>query len=224
MRESFNEYKKTLDRALMSIEYLYAGDINSSLPQRSYFESKTSPLTSPSVIQNCIKQIYKDSFDIVKSRAKEITIPDVTGTPTEVGILTSKMDSMLSYPNKYIFTSKSSYNYIGFDSFRIDNSRGLPGYLYELTRIVGAHSRVYYSPEVEESDDSYTIYATDHPFQSMVYSLQNMEYIISQDPINDMSWVHEVKYSLYDCKFSSVKIIIKNLGLLRNEKLNQILS
>lgn len=224
MRESFNEYKKTLDRALMSIEYLYAGDVNASLPQKSYCETKTNPLTSPSVIQNCIKQIYKDSFDIVKSRAKEVVIPDITGAPTELNLLTSKMDSVLSYPNKYVFTSKSSYNYIGFDSFRIDNSRGLPGYLYELTRIVGAHSRVYYSPEVEEADDSYTIYATDHPFQSMVYSLQNMEYIITQDPTNELDWIHEIKYSLYDCNFSAVKIVIKNVELLRNEKINQILS
>lgn len=224
MRESFNEYKKTLDRALMSIDYLYAGDINSSLPQKSFSEIRENPLTSPSFVVNCISQIYKDSFDIVKERAKEVTIPEDMDSPVDMSYLVSKMDSMLGYPNKYVFTSKSSYNYIGFDSFKIDNNRGLPGYLYQLTKIVGVQSIVYYSPEVEELDDAYTVYATDHPFQSMVYSLQNMEYDITPLETNPITWEHKINYTLYDCKFSAVKIVIKNVKLLRNEKLTQILS
>lgn len=222
MRESFNEYKKTLDRALMSIDYLYSGDINSTLTVNSYSEVKTNPLTSPIFIQNCIKQIYKESFDLIKQRAKEVVIPDVVGTPLEIKTLTSKMDSVLNYPNKFIFTSKSSYNYVGFDSFKIDNSRGLPGYLYELTRIVGAHSIIYYSPEVEEEDGIFTIYATDHPFQSLVYSLQNMDYEITQ--VDDTNWIHKISYTLYDCKFSAVKVLIKNVKKIRDEKINEILS
>jgi len=206
----------------MSIEYLYAGDINTSQSQSSYSETKANPLTSPSVIQNCIKQIYKESFDIIKLRAKEVVIPDITGTPIEIKLLTSKMDSVLNYPNKFVFASKSSYNYVGFDTFKIDTTRGLPGHFYELTRIIGAQSIVYYSPEVEEEDDVYNIYATDHPFQSMVYSLQNMEYEITQGSDND--WIHKINYTLYDCNFSAAKVVIKNVKRLRDEKINQILS
>lgn len=86
----------------MSVDYLYSGDINSSLETRSYSEIKSNSQTSPILIQNCIEQIYRESFE-----------------------------------------------YIGFDFFKIDHTRGLPGYLYQLTKIVGAHATVYYSPEVE---------------------------------------------------------------------------
>ena len=140
------------------------------------------------------------------------------------------MDSVLNYPNRYIFTSKESYKYLGYDKFLGTSTSALPAYFFEVTRITGAHSRIYYSPEVEEDVDVYTIYATDHPFQSMVYVLQNMEYeIIPEDensnlPINERNWIHKITYKLYDCKFSSVKITIKNVSRIRNEKINQILS
>jgi hypothetical protein len=219
--ESFNEYKKTLDIALMNIDYLYSGDINSTLSLNSYSEIKTNQLTSPSFIQNCIKKIYKESFNIVKNKCKEVIIPNI-GSPPKIKNIFSKIDSVLVNPNRYIFASKSSYNYIGFDSFKIDNSRGLPGYLYHLTKIVEAKSTIYYSPEVEEEDDAFILYATDQPFQSIVYSLQNMEYKISQ--IDDNTWDHKIFYTLYDCKFSSVKIIIKNIIQIRDEKIKEILS
>lgn len=229
MRESFNEYKKTIDSNLVPVEYLYSGDVNSSLNDDFYSETKTTPLTSPSVIINCLKKIYKESFDLVKQRSKEITIPDIPGG-LDVGKLTSIMDSVLSYPNRYIFTSKESYKYLGYDKFLTNSTSALPGYFFEITKITGAHSRLYYSPEVEEEDDAYTIYATDHPFQSLVYVLQNMEYEILDDPesinlpINERNWIHKITYKLYDCKFSSVKLLIKNVTRIRDEKIKQILS
>jgi hypothetical protein len=76
--------------------------------------------------------------------------------------------------------------------------------------------------EVEEEDDVFTIYATDHPFQSLVYSLQNMDYEIDQQDENN--WVHKISYTLYNCKFSAVKVLIKNVKKIRDEKINEILS
>jgi hypothetical protein len=49
VRESFNEYKKTLEQNLMGITYLYDGDAISSTDE-SYSEIKTTPLTSPTFI------------------------------------------------------------------------------------------------------------------------------------------------------------------------------
>jgi hypothetical protein len=226
VRESFSEYKKTLDQNILSIDYLYAGDINSSIyPIFTYSEVRNLPLTSPSFIISCIKQIYKNSFDLLKEKAVEVIIPE--SRSVDISQLLSKMDSILSHQCKYVFTSKSSYKYIGFDNISTNSNRGLPSYFYEMTRIVGAQSRIYISPEVEELEDIFTLYATDHPFQSMVYVIQNMEYEIipeSTDLVNNKNWIHKISYTLYDCKFSAIKIIIKNISKIREEKINEILS
>lgn len=228
MRESFNEYKKVLEKNLVSIDYLFSGDVNGS-SDMSYSEIKKNPLVSPSLIINCINKIYKESFDILKSRSKEIIIPQESDSNIDINFLISKIDTVLtSYP-RYLFTSKEAYKYLGYDKFHLDNTRPLPGYFYDLTKITGATSRIYYSPEIEEDKDVYTIYAADHPFQSLVYGLQNMEYTTECDlndsiPINERDWKHTIKYKLYDCKFSAVKIVIKQISKIREEKLNQIFS
>jgi hypothetical protein len=74
VRESFTEYKKTLEQNLMSISYLYNGDVISSVDSQ-YTEIKNSPLTSPSFIINSIINIYQESFDIMISKSKEFIIP-----------------------------------------------------------------------------------------------------------------------------------------------------
>ena len=210
VKESFNEYKKTIDKALLGIGYLYSDDINFSIPEKSYSEIKDNPSTSPSVIIKCIEEIYKDSFNLIKERSIEVVIPDN-------GCI--DINDLLYNQNKYFFTSKSSYKFIGKSLFfSIDNKRGLPGYFYDISANNGY--KIYYSPEVEEEEDSFTIYATDKPFQSLVYALQNMEYKVSD--YNDR-FIHEINYTLYNCNFTSYKFIIKNLTKMRNDKLIEIL-
>ena len=232
VKESFNEYKKIVEKNIMSVDYLYSGDVVSSLSPSYYSEIRRNPLTSPSFIINCLKQIYSESFDLVKKRAREVSInnPSPINIPIDLTTLYRSSDSVLGTPSKFIFASKSTYKYLGYDN-TFGSSSALPSYFFEATRIVGAHSRSFFvSPEVEEEQDAYILYAVDSPFQSLVYSLQNMSYDInvvddnSNLPLNERDWEHKMTYQLYDCKFSSVKVIIKNLTKVRDEKINQILS
>jgi hypothetical protein len=73
VRESFSEYKKTLEQNLMNICYLYNVDVISSI-ESQYIEVKNSPLTYPSFIINSIINIYQESIDIMISKSKEFII------------------------------------------------------------------------------------------------------------------------------------------------------
>jgi len=228
MRESFNDYKKTIERNILSIDYLYSGDINSSLSNGVYTEIKNGPLVSPSVIINCLKQIYTESIGILKSKAKEVIFNAPTND-VDIANLLSTIDSSLGHPCKYIFVSKSTYKYLGYDNISPSGyTSALPSYFFSMTKITGANTNIYISPDIDDAEDEYTVYASDKPFQSLVYSIQNMTYdtIISNEdlPINERSWSHVVNYNLYDCKFSSVKVVIKNLRKMRDDKIKEIFS
>jgi hypothetical protein len=82
---------------------------------------------------------------------------------------------------------------------------------------------VFYSPLIND-DDELTLYVVDNSIQSLVYSLQNMDYVIESIDNNNLEWKHTINYSLYDCRFNSYKISIKDVSKLRNDKINKILN
>ena len=172
MRESFNEYKKTLESNLVSIDYLFSGDVISSVDM-SYSELKMNKSTSPSLIINCFEKIYKESFDILKSKSSEIVITQESLTVGDVDQFISRVKDMTSLDYKYFFMSNKAFSYMGF-VFHLDEKRSLPGYFYRMTS--GNPVTFYFSPEIKDDDDTYIIYASDLPFQSLVYGIQNMDY------------------------------------------------
>jgi len=240
MRESFSEYKKTLETNLMGIQYLYDGDAILSTDS-SYDEIKKSPLTSPSVMINCISKIYEESFNHLKSKSREVVIPEeILKFPSgkwqalDTNSILISISNELGVSPHYIFSSEKSYRACGFDNkFQLETTKPFPGYFYPLTKLTGLHTEVFYSPFVEDIDDELVLYAVDKSFQSLVYSIQNMEYKIkmlnSEDfknnkPYHEMEWLHTIEYKLYDCKFNSIKIRIKNISKLRDDKINEILN
>lgn len=223
----------------MGIHYLYDGDINFSTDE-IYIEVKTSPLTSPSFMINCIVKIYEQSIDILKKRSKTIVIPEeIVKFPSgnwqslDTNKLINFINSELGCYPAYVFTSAKSFHKVGFDSkLQLDKSRPFPGYFYTLTKLTGLHTDVIFSPFVEDEEGELILYASDKSFQSLVYSIQNMDYeveMVNEDdiknytPYHEIKWKHTIRYKLYDCKFNSLKVIIKNVSKIRDEKINQIL-
>ena len=74
MRESFGEYKKTIESNLVNFTYLYDGDVKSS-NKESYSEICSHNNTSPSVIINCIIDIYNLSINKMISQSIDYVIP-----------------------------------------------------------------------------------------------------------------------------------------------------
>lgn len=240
MRDSFSEYKSIIDKNIISVPYLYDGDIDFSIDDK-YTQITNSSFMSPQVIINTLIKIYNQSFEHLKKSSSEIVIsedslkfPIGKCSSLDINKLLSNISLKLGSHPKYIFTSCGSFNKCGFDNkFRLDNKGAFPVYFYPITRITGSNIDVLYSPFVEDNDDEYLLYVVDGSFQSMVYSIQNMEYSVkmvngddikNNKPYNEIEWIHQINYKFYNCKFKALKIVIKNISKLRNDKINQILN
>ena len=222
MRESFTEYKKTLEQNLMNISYLYNGDVISSIDSQ-YTEIKNSPLTSPSFIISSIANIYKESFDIMISKSKEFVIPEESiGGLGKQGNLFDKI-SELGIKSNYIFCSDKGKKLFGPINSHI-NTSAFPSYFYSIDKYIGLNTEVFYSPFVKEDDDEIVLYVVDNSIQSLVYSVQNMDYKIEANDKENTEWRHTMFYNLYDCRFNSYKLSIRNVSRLRHDKINKILN
>ena len=221
MRESFTEYKKTLVQNLMSISYLYNGDVISS-HDSCYIEIKNSPLTSPSFIINSIVNIYQESFDIMVSKSKEFIIPleSINDIGKDVNIF-DKISELGINP-LYVFCSDKSKKLFGI-SKNLNNTSAFPSYFYNIDKYIGINVEVFYSPLVKDESDEMVLYVVDKSIQSLVYSIQNMDYKIEQNDKDNIEWKHTMEYNLYDCRFNSYRLSVKNLSKLRNDKINKIL-
>ena len=215
MRESFAEYKKTLELNLQNVAILYSGDVISSV-DTSYSEIKTSPLTSPSFIINCITDVYRKSFQKMSENSKEIVLSDINSSDN----LVDKIISICGKNIKFVFCSERGKKRLSFNG-KIDKTRGLPGYFYPVDTFIGLHIDLLIGPLIEEEDGELIFYVTDNSIQSLVYSIQNMDYLIDSF---EESWKHTLKYNLYDCQYSSWKIVLKNISKMRNDKINQLLN
>lgn len=222
MRESFTEYKKTLEQNLMNISYLYNGDVISSADS-CYIEIKNSPLTSPSFIINSISNIYQESIDIMINKSKEFIIP--LESLNDVGKDVNMFDkiSELGIKPLYIFCSDKSRKLFGISKSKT-NTSAFPSYFYPIDKYIGINVDVFYSPLIKDDDDELILYVVDRSIQSLVYSIQNMDYKIEQNDKDNIEWKHTMEYNLYDCRFNSYRLSVKNLSKLRNDKINKILN
>ena len=220
MRESFSEYKKVLEQNLMKVSYLYNGDVISSTDSQ-YTEIKNSPLTSPSFIINGIVNIYQESFNMVFSKSREFIVPIESINSKDINMF-DKI-SELGIKPLYIFCSDKSRKIFGI-SKSSNNTSAFPSYFYSIDKYIGMNVDVFYSPLVVEDEDEMVLYVVDNSIQSLVYSIQNMDYTI--EPIDDdnIEWKHTINYNLYDCRFNSYKLSIREISRLRNDKINKILN
>jgi hypothetical protein len=217
VRESFTEYKKTLEQNLMNISYLYNGDVISSIDSH-YTEVKNSPLTSPSFIINSIVNIYQQSFNIMTTKCKEFIIPLESLNDSNMFDKISE----LSIKPLYIFCSDKSRKLFAI-SKSSSNTSAFPSYFYPIDKYIGINVDVFYSPLIKDDDDELILYAVDKSIQSLVYSIQNMDYTIDPNDNENLEWKHTINYNLYDCKFNSYKLSIRDVSRLRNDKINKIL-
>jgi hypothetical protein len=222
VRESFSEYKKTIEHNLLNINYLYSGDVISS-SDKEYSEIKSSPLTSPIFIINSIVNIYNESFQNMIDKSTDILIP-------EEGLLLGEKRNIFDLIHSkgvgvsYIFTSDKSKSFLGILN-KPSAHRSLPGYLYSVGKNIDIGVEAFYSPLIKEQDKNDSImYVSDRAIQSFVWIIQNMDYIIEPVDETNTKWCHKIKYKFYDCNFKSYKIIIKNISGIRELKINKILN
>lgn len=222
MKESFEEYKKTLEPNLSNLSFLYNGDVLSSTD--SYYSNiKSSEKTSPSFIISTIENIYNESFKMMIDKSETIVISkesiklSVGGKGNIIDVIIGE----LKLKPSYIFTSNKSKTF--FSSLkRVDDTRSFPGYFYNIERYSNMNLEIFYSPLIEETEGESIMYLVDSGIQSLVYSIQNMTYDIERVDEFD-KWKHTINYTLYDCNYKSYKLIIKDLSKIREDKINKLL-
>lgn len=196
---------------------MYDGDVKSSI-EMNYSKVINNHSVSPLFIIESFNYIYKESFKIVFKKSKEISIPfDLSKLDLDGDKILSLIDDLEIKP-LYIFCSDKSKSRFGI----IKNNTGpFPPYFYNIKKIYNKNYDLYYSPLIEEDDNEVVLYVTDSSFQSLVYTIQNMEYNIENDGKEKN---HTLKFPFYECDFNSYKISIKDISKIRNEKIENILS
>jgi hypothetical protein len=222
VKESFEEYKKTLEPNLSNLSFLYNGDVLSSTDSY-YSHIKSSEKTSPSFIISTIENIYNESFKMMIDKSETIVISkeSIKLSLSGKGNIIDVIIGELKLKPSYIFTSDKSKAF--FSSLkRIDDTRSFPGYFYNIERYSNMNLEIFYSPLIEETEGESIMYLVDSGIQSLVYSIQNMTYDIERVDEFD-KWKHTINYTLYDCNYKSFKLIIKDLSKIREDKINKLL-
>jgi hypothetical protein len=213
MPEVFSDYKKIIENNLVNVPFLFAGDVISS-HLKSFNCQRDQEHMSPMFVIDCFDEIYRQSFYEMVSKSKEIiisseSISNVYQSLTSLGINT-----------KFIFSTNKFSRYIG-THFKVVNHRAFPPHFYAIEKIFGLDIDILNSPLITELEDEIVIYVTDKPIQSLVYTIQNMDYVIKK--ISRKKWSHVINYPFYDCVYNSYKVVIRDISKIRENKIKDLL-
>jgi hypothetical protein len=220
--ETIEMYKKTLEDLLEKVDFLYSGDvINSEKKQTHLYLKHTS--FSADLIKLVMEDIYNWSFrkmidsseEIIYSKDKISDIDD---------ILIDISDKYKISP-KYIFYSNNSNSIFTLRHyFNTKNAKGrfLPSHFNKGFSFLFLSSDVYgyYSPLIKDEIDDFCFYITDSSIQSLVWTLQNLDYTMERDTYDNK---HVINYPVYNCSFKSIKVRVKNTLKIREDKINILL-
>jgi hypothetical protein len=228
VRESFDEYKKTIESNLLNFPYLYDGDVISSTKHNlsKIFNTKN---TSPSFIIDCISKIYDLSVEKMMSRSININLDfsinkllSKSECFQHISNSIKSIESKFKFKTKYVFTSRVGLKLFPLTGI-LKNKSPFPSHMYVEKRYNSYNYDLYYSPIIDDSDENnISIYLTDSSIQGLVYSIQNMDYLVEK--LDDDSYKHTIYFNLYDCKYHSYKVSVRDISKLRDDKINIILN
>ena len=227
MRESFEEYKSTLEANLINFTYLYDGNVSSS-SKEVYQEILSHNQTSPKVIINCIIDIYNISIDKMMEKSIDYIIPsDIKEVKRNAinhyGSISHYIDDLqknMNFNPTYIFTSTNGRSMF-LPINPVGDNKPFPSYFYELRKYNNKRYDTYLSPVIDDNEEEVCVYVVDEAIQSLVYSIQNMDYVIEE--VGGL-YKHIINYDFYDCDFTCYKLIIRDLSKMRDIKINTILN
>lgn len=188
-----NRYKSILEKKIINLSYLYSGDVISSKPI-SITENINKDSIDIFFIIKSIDIINEKSLDCLISKADNIELNVDSLNIEKIYSLLNKLNIRASY----IFCSNSSLKY-----FDINNHYNSYSYLSHIKKYKDCF--IHYSPYIKEDDDRPFFYVSDLPIQSLVYSIQNLNYKINQN-------IHTIDLTFYECDFLSYKVIVNILN------------
>ena len=220
----FENYKKSLEDYLQSVEFIYSGDIISStnlrLSEKKQHSSFSADLFSKLMIEIynlSIKKMFEKSKDIIIHRNNFVDVYQVIDKLHSNGF----SSKLLFFSNN----SNSNLNLGGNNIFKEpeDGHTFLPTYFTRQFKMMsfGVDVSCFFCPIIEDNVDDCHFYIVDKPIQSMVWSLQNIDYSINKSfSMNE----HQIKIPIYDCDYNVYRVRVVNTQKLREDKINSILN
>lgn len=210
---AFSEYKKSLEDILQNVSFLYSGDIISSYDKSVSLKLKHRSF-SPELIRLMLLDIYNESISYMISKSNQISI-----SSESVKNIYEVLESA-NNPSFIFYSSNSKMSLKLSDNDFPDAKSFLPNFFYDRIKLLNNVSG-FYCPNIEDNLDDSHLIISDKPIQSLVWSLQNMDYQIL---FSDGFYEHKINYSIYECDFNSQIIHIKNINKIRDEKLTHLLN
>ena len=199
--EDFDNYKKTIDLMLSSdndLNYIYTGDIISSMTKTMKVESNLTKNYSMSFIKQAFEEIIKLScYDLKNTTPKETLRLIKDDLPIDIHVF-KEIESSISYS----VTSLNKDLNLKYKSGIFSN------YFY-------TNDSIAQTPYIKDEENIQTYYCVDKPIQSIMYIIQNMTYIINDG-------YHTINFPLYTCDYNLYKIEVMNLKEHRNNRLDSI--
>lgn len=223
--KEIKDYPKTWENFIQDRKFLYAGDIISS--QDMNFQMKLSHSSqSPEFFKQFLIEVYEKSIQNVFTKAEEVKINCVVESLEH---LTNLAPQILNYEYVYIsHLSVLKLNKKWGTNLLIPSKRYtgiLPDFFYSklIYRIPNYDLDLFETPLIKDTEDCLDFYFVNNPIQSLLWILQNCDYEITKEKFK-MNYKHSINYPLYDCDFKVIKISIKNIEKLRDDKLNKLLN
>jgi hypothetical protein len=216
----FNKYKKSLEDFLQGIDFIYSGDITNSF-DKIYVNRLKESSFSVHLFRDMMVDIYNYSFEKMLEKSKEIIVH--RNNFLDIYELMNK----ISINPKILFYSQNSNMNLNLGShlseLEDDGHSYLPSYFSRRFKLMsyGKEVSAYFSPLIDDDIDDCHFYLVDKPIQSMVWSLQNINYSVNK---GFSSNEHMIKIPIYNCDYESYKIRVVNTQKLREDKINSILN
>jgi hypothetical protein len=214
---NFDNYKKSLENFLQSIDFIYSGDVINSVDKKYVNKLKHSSF-SAQLFREMMIDIYNYSFEKMFEKSKEIIIHS-----SSFSDIYELIDKIPINP-KILFYSTNSQMNLGLGSHLEDDGHiYLPSYFTRRFKLMSYGKEVssYYSPLILDEVDDCHFYLVDKPIQSMVWSLQNMNYSVNKVISSNE---HLIEIPVYNCDYEVYKVRVVNTQKFRNDKINSILN
>jgi hypothetical protein len=214
---NFDNYKKSLENFLQSIDFIYSGDVINSVDKKYVNKLKNSSF-SAQLFREMMIDIYNYSFEKMFEKSKEIIIHS-----SSFSDIYELIDKIPINP-KILFYSTNSEMNLGLGSHLEDDGHiYLPSYFTRRFKLMSYGKEVssYYSPLILDEVDDCHFYLVDKPIQSMVWSLQNMNYSVNKVISSNE---HLIEIPVYNCDYEVYKVRVVNTQKFRNDKINSILN
>jgi hypothetical protein len=214
---NFDNYKKSLENFLQSIDFIYSGDVINSVDKKYVNKLKNSSF-SAQLFREMMIDIYNYSFEKMFEKSKEIIIHS-----SSFSDIYELIDKIPINP-KILFYSTNSQMNLGLGSHLEDGGHiYLPSYFTRRFKLMSYGKEVssYYSPLILDEVDDCHFYLVDKPIQSMVWSLQNMNYSVNKVVSSNE---HLIEIPVYNCDYEVYKVRVVNTQKFRNDKINSVLN